>query len=91
MFYTINMHDLQLCNLLIIISAFGVYWEFWENIPSLIHRVRSACLKGKQGTNLIAQILRCRCNILEVESEHDLLIINWQYYIREDKKTINNF
>lgn len=78
------MHDLQFHNLLIIISS-GVYWKFWENIPSLIQRVISAYLNGKQDTNLMAHILRCRCNILEVKSERDLLIINWQYYIREEK------
>lgn len=59
--------------------------ELWENVPSLIQRVRSAYLKGKQDANLIAQISCCRCNILEVESERNLLIINWQHYIQEEK------
>lgn len=46
-----------------------VHREFWENVLSLICRVRLARLKGKQDTNLIAQILRCRCNIPEVKCD----------------------
>lgn len=50
------------------------HWEFRENASSLIWRVRLAHLKGKQDTNLIVQISRCRCNIPEVKSERDWLI-----------------
>lgn len=66
-----------------------MYWEFWENVQSLIQRVRSAYLKGKQDTNLIVQISHCRCNILE--SERDLLIINWQYHIQDEKLIVFEF
>lgn len=51
-----------------------VHRKFWENVSSLIWRVRLARLKGKQDTNLIAQILRYRCNIPEVKSECDWFI-----------------